>query len=117
SADEASPSGSGTYLIPVAVRLIGPLDHAALQGALNDLIARHESLRTVFPETGGVPRQEVLAPQAAQLSLETSRVTEAELASALSAVAGRGFDLSHELPLRAQLFAIEGGDGGAPDSE
>src|SRR6478672_7595403 len=39
AADEAPTSGSGTYLIPVAVRLSGSLDRAALQGALNDLVS------------------------------------------------------------------------------
>ncbi|HLQ37998.1 MAG TPA: condensation domain-containing protein, partial [Planctomycetota bacterium] len=100
-------SGTGTYSIPVAVRLSGALDRGALEGALNDLAGRHESLRTVFPESSGVPRQEVLAASAVRLALETASVTEDQLPAALSAAAGRGFDLSRELPLRAHLFAIE----------
>ena len=54
-------AGSATYTIPLAVRLTGALDRAALEAALGDLVDRHESLRTIFPERLGVPRQEVLA--------------------------------------------------------
>ncbi|MEY2457641.1 MAG: hypothetical protein QOK06_2762, partial [Acidimicrobiaceae bacterium] len=99
-------SSPGTYAIPVAVRLSGVLDRAALEGALNDLVGRHESLRTVFLESGGVPRQEVLSASAARVGLETTDVTEDGLSAALSAAAGRGFELSRELPLRAHLFVV-----------
>ena len=55
-----------TYTIPLAVRLSGDLDVPALEAALGDLMARHESLRTVFPETLGVPHQQVLEVSAAR---------------------------------------------------
>ncbi len=57
---------NATYTIPLAVRLTGDLDVGALELALGDLMARHESLRTVFPETLGVPHQQVLTLDAAR---------------------------------------------------
>ena len=97
---------SGTYVIPVAVRLKGALDLAALEAALGDVVDRHESLRTVFPDRLGVPRQEILAPEAGRPRLVVAEVGEAELAAALSSAARRGFDLSEEPPLRAHVFAL-----------
>ncbi|HWH64440.1 MAG TPA: condensation domain-containing protein, partial [Gaiellales bacterium] len=98
---------SGTYVIPLAVRLKGTLDRVALEEALGDLVERHESLRTLFPDRLGVPRQEILEPQSARprLEIETA-VDEAGLVAALTAAAGQGFDLSNEIPLRAHLFEL-----------
>ena len=97
---------SGTYVIPLAVRLKGTLDRVALEEALGDLVERHESLRTLFPDRLGVPRQEILPPLSARPRLEIGSVDEAGLAAALTAAAGRGFDLSSEIPLRAHLFEL-----------
>ena len=99
---------SATYNIPVAVRLDGDLDAAALAAALDDVTGRHEVLRTVFPTEGGQPYQQVL--DAAGRELPVTPVTgEAEAAAVAAAEAGRGFDLAAEAPLRARLLKISTG--------
>ncbi|MGW3210312.1 non-ribosomal peptide synthase/polyketide synthase, partial [Streptomyces sp. NPDC001135] len=91
---------TGTYNLPLAVRLTGALDPAALEAALGDVVARHESLRTVFPDADGRPYQNVLPVQAARPTLHTAALD----AAALAAAAARDFDLATEVPLRAHLF-------------
>jgi nonribosomal peptide synthetase DhbF len=97
---------SPTYNIPVALRLSGPLDCTALESALGDLVERHESLRTLFPEIEGTPHQLILEPANARPKLRVQLVTEATLAEALSAAARQSFELSSEIPLRAHLFTL-----------
>jgi acyl carrier protein len=97
---------SATYTIPLAVRLSGALDPAALEAALGDLVERHETLRTIFPERLGVPRQLILEACAARPRLAVTAVTEAGLAAALAVATRQGFDLSIEPLLRAHLFAL-----------
>jgi amino acid adenylation domain-containing protein/non-ribosomal peptide synthase protein (TIGR01720 family) len=96
--------GDASYNLAFELRLRGTLDRAALESALRDLAGRHESLRTVFPEIDGIPRQVV--PATAQTTLTTSDVTGPGLPAALAEQAGRGFDLAVEPPLRAHLFTI-----------
>ena len=97
---------SATYVIPLAVRLRGELNREALEAALGDVVERHESLRTIFPERDGVPRQQILDASAARPRLAVESVTEASLAEALASAARAGFDLSGEPPLRAHLFEL-----------
>ena len=77
SAENGGARNGSAYVIPLAVRLAGVLDRAALEGALCDLIERHESLRTVFPERLGVPRQLILAASAARVELDVIAADEA----------------------------------------
>ncbi|HST62463.1 MAG TPA: amino acid adenylation domain-containing protein, partial [Longimicrobium sp.] len=53
--------GSTAFNIPVARRLGGAVDEAALERALGEIVRRHEALRTVFEEVDGAPVQ-VIAP-------------------------------------------------------
>jgi amino acid adenylation domain-containing protein len=97
---------SPTYNIPVAMRLTGMLDRAAMEAALSDLVERHETLRTVFPEVGGVPRQQVLDAACTRPLLRLEVVTEDVLAERLASAIGVGFELTQEIPLRAHLFVL-----------
>ncbi|MGW7579487.1 amino acid adenylation domain-containing protein, partial [Streptomyces sp. NPDC054765] len=95
---------SPTYNVPMRLRLSGELDAAALREAVSDLAERHESLRTVFPETDGTPYQQVLAGAAARPPVECVRTDPGRLDEAIRQAAGHTFDLTTELPLRAWLF-------------
>jgi amino acid adenylation domain-containing protein len=90
---------SPTYNIPWAWRLFGTVDIPALQAALGDVVARHESLRTVFPDEGGVPRQVVLDDVRPELHVEVG-------IERLAAAAGHCFAIDAELPIRAHLFQV-----------
>ena len=54
---ERMDPGSTAYSMPEAYRLVGRLDAHALQSAVAELVARHESLRTRFTERDGEPVQ------------------------------------------------------------
>ncbi|MGX1543794.1 amino acid adenylation domain-containing protein, partial [Streptomyces adustus] len=99
--------GAGAnYHISLAWRLSGELDQGALEAALADVAARHETLRTVFPAVDGVPYQQVLDVAAARPRPEVSRATEAGLRATLAAAKARPFDLAADLPLRVELFEL-----------
>ena len=67
---------SATYNRPIALRLTGTLDQAALAAALRDVVGRHEALRTVVTIGGdGEPVQRVLAADALAWELDVVPVT------------------------------------------
>ena len=79
---------SAVYSAPVALRLEGDLDIAALEAALRDVIARHEVLRTVFPVVDGQPHQRVLEMD--ELGWELPVIAVAEHGPARRGGAGSG---------------------------
>ncbi|RZB19948.1 amino acid adenylation domain-containing protein [Streptomyces sp. F001] len=98
---------SPTYNVPVVLRLSGALDAQALRTALDDVVARHEALRTVFPDVDGRPYQDIRPAAGARPVLEVETVAEAELAGAVDRAVRYAFDLATELPLRASLFTVD----------
>ncbi|WP_266157605.1 non-ribosomal peptide synthetase [Dyella silvatica] len=97
---------SAIYNIPLILHLDGPLDVPALDAALADVVARHESLRTVFTETDGIAQQLIREGAAARLMLERAIVPAEALDQALRDAVSYRFDLRRELPMRASLFEL-----------
>ncbi|WP_039898808.1 non-ribosomal peptide synthetase, partial [Mycolicibacterium hassiacum] len=101
---------SPIYNMAVALRLDGTLEPDALAQAFNDVLARHESLRTVFTSTGGIPQQVVIPAEQSTIAwslIDASRWTAEQLERAIEAEAGRPFDIAAEMPLRATLFRLD----------
>ncbi|WP_405020634.1 amino acid adenylation domain-containing protein [Kitasatospora sp. NBC_00070] len=96
---------STAYTIPCALRIDGPLDADALRAAFGDVLARHEALRTVFPDRDGHPYQLVLSPGQAQLPFETVEVTVGRLDAAVAAAGAYAFELAEEIPVRVTLLS------------
>jgi alpha-ketoglutarate-dependent taurine dioxygenase/acyl carrier protein len=110
--DQLEP-GSPVYNVPVAVRLAGRLDVAALTQTLNEIVRRHEVLRTTFVAEGGVPAQ-VIAPKMTcaltlhDLSAHAAEQREAEAERLISEEARRPFDLAAGPLFRAVLLRLSG---------
>ncbi|REK80096.1 amino acid adenylation domain-containing protein, partial [Rhodococcus erythropolis] len=92
--------------IPIAIRLTGDLDIDALQAAVEDLVGRHESLRTLYPEVDGVGYQHILPAGEAVLDLKPVEVSETEAIRAVSDFVATSFDVTREVPVRARLFEL-----------
>ncbi|GHH42457.1 amino acid adenylation domain-containing protein [Streptomyces umbrinus] len=99
---------SPTYNIPLVLRLSGALDRTALHQALGDLVERHESLRTVFPEEAGVPCQRILDAAEAQREPSLVDTDEENLPELLAESVRHRFDLTAEPPVRTWLYALGG---------
>ena len=99
--------GPGTaYNLPFAWRLHGRLDAGALTAALHDVVARHESLRTVFAADGEQPYQRVLRPGRVTVPLTITTAKPAELPGLMDAAARHEFNLASELPVRTSVFTL-----------
>ncbi|WP_330333704.1 amino acid adenylation domain-containing protein [Streptomyces sp. NBC_00536] len=96
--------GTSAYHLPFALHLDGPLDTAALEGALTELVHRHESLRTCFEQADGELVQLVSEQPSFALEIrEAHEAADAELEAVLAADAARPFDLARGPLLRAVL--------------
>ena len=102
--DQIEP-GAATYNVPMTLRVQGPLDAVALERALREVVARHETLRTTFVAVDGVPHQEIRA------SVDTSlrridAVSEDDARRIVSEEIHAPFDLGRGPMLRATLVRM-----------
>ncbi len=97
---------TGTYNSPMTFRLTGQLRPDALGAALRDVAARHEVLRTVIPESDGLPSLRVRGAVDGAPELKVRALSEDGLAAALAAEYDLGFDLTRETPVRVRLFSL-----------
>lgn len=102
---------SSAYHVSLAVRLRGVLDTVAMELALDDLLRRHESLRTAIVEADGVPMQEIVPHarfqlQRFDLSAHEPEHREVQLRRQLVSEAAVPFVLEHAPLIRGTLFRV-----------
>ncbi|MFZ2510976.1 MAG: amino acid adenylation domain-containing protein, partial [Gordonia sp. (in: high G+C Gram-positive bacteria)] len=96
-----------TYNIPAVLRVTGDLDLSALRSAVEDVVVRHEVLRTTFPEHDGQPVQFIASASrvAEQLDWRVA-ADEAEFVAGAST----GFDVTQQWPLRVVAWPSKPGE-------
>ncbi|MCM6773181.1 amino acid adenylation domain-containing protein [Nocardia sp. CDC159] len=98
---------SALYNIPLVLRLTGALDSQALIRAIDDVVVRHESVRTVFGEDeSGMSRQRIVAADATGLDIPIVPVRPSEAAQAIAEAIDHRFDLTSDIPLWARIFRL-----------
>ncbi|MEA3333646.1 MAG: condensation domain-containing protein, partial [Pseudomonadota bacterium] len=94
------------YNSPLFWEITGEPKVKVLEFALNKLLERHESLRTIFPDNRGEPSLLVLAPQ--PLSLQIEKIAENEINDFMEAETKRAFDLERGPLFVPRLLQIAG---------
>lgn len=119
SGDQGDDAGffADAFVMATALRLAGPVDETALRGALDDVVRRHEILRTVLVRTAEPPYQQVYDPYPVPLTVRDVPAAVAagrsrdEIAEYLLGAAERTPIDPKELPLlRAVLSRFADGD-------
>ncbi len=102
---------SSSYNIPSALRLVGQLDVVALESSLNEILRRHEALRTTFQVVDGEPRQVITSYRPTGLTVESLQACPANERDAhaqqlASEEAQRPFDLARGPLVRFRLLQL-----------
>jgi amino acid adenylation domain-containing protein len=100
--------------IPIALRLEGALDIGALKRALNEIVRRHETFRTIFKNQNGDPAAvvetvETFAVPVVDLSAAPEHKRDSEARRLMTEEARKVFDLTKSPLLRAKLLKLEVG--------
>ncbi|UOB81277.1 non-ribosomal peptide synthetase DhbF [Bacillus sp. ZJS3] len=97
---------SPTYNIPLVIRLYGKLNEEALQGAFYDVVEKHETLRTIFPNVLGSSYQKILNMENINLAMIKTKTCKEELESVLAEAVRYSFNLDVEPAVRLHLFTV-----------
>jgi len=109
--DQLNP-GSAVYNVPLAVRLHGPIDAAVIERSVNEIVRRHDALRTTFPTVAGraepsVCSQLKIALQMQDLTSLPQDEREERSRALLNEECEAPFDLTHGPLIRATLVRID----------
>ncbi|MFE5474130.1 amino acid adenylation domain-containing protein [Nocardia sp. NPDC056541] len=99
---------SSAYHLPIALRLTGSLDVAALDAAVRDVVDRHEVLRTVYPAGSAGPQVRILTVDAAlgDAPLIADALDRAGLDAELAVAVAAPFDVTTDAPIRLALWNL-----------
>jgi hypothetical protein len=105
-------AGRPVYNVPIAMRLVGALDIDALRRALQELMRRHEALRTRFETNGGLPMQVIAPEQSLAWDLEDLTALprerrEIEARRRAQEAAEQRFDLERGPLFKARLLRLD----------
>lgn len=98
--------GLNAYHIPVAVRVTGPLNYAALQSAVTQVIERHSVLRATFPTANGNVTQTIAPASPIQLPIKEVARDDASIESIIHDALVEPFDLARGPLFRLRLLRV-----------
>src|SRR6267143_4710135 len=108
--DQVTP-GNPAYNLPIGYHLKGQLDSTALENSFNEVIKRHEALRTTFAVKDGEPLQFIHPDFKIKITItDLTHLTGEQCHNRLQALASeesvRSFDLSHLPLIRVSLYKL-----------
>lgn len=107
---ESFAQGGASYNIPIAYKISGCLDRDLVQRCFNEIVKRHEILRTVFIVEGGVPYQ--LVNDEMQITIETVHLnrkdmSDAKLQDEMKRWSQFRFDLTNGPLMKVSLYELD----------
>ena len=107
--DQWTP-GNSAYNASLNIRFDGPMDEEVLTRAFQTIVERHETMRTVVADEGGIPKPVLVEKPVVELVEIDLRGDEPPsdeaIAGAVADLVGRPFDLAHDLMLRPGLIRL-----------
>jgi len=110
--DQLEPGRSSAYNIPLTLRITGTLNLSALKQSLNEIVRRHEALRTTFSSIEGKPVQVIHPELTLTLTVKnlgefSPNQRETKAMQLVQEEVQQPFDLSQEPLLRATLLHLD----------